>query len=197
MHKLINYTLLLIVTISISCKKNDHETLLINSFGKGFINFKPGTYWIYNNDSTNIEDSIYVTDYFEEFFDHISGDGQRWQYLNLIFTSSLQDTGGITIDPVHLYYEIFNIFISPRYNESTLLGYNDLSYMTGISDRQINGNSFTHVYDFIQKYPQNDSSSINRSRSLISRDYGILQCQIFYNDCTSTTKSLVRYSIVR
>jgi hypothetical protein len=51
--------LISLVFIIFSCKKEDHNHYVSQEFKEWTI-FKPGSYWVYKNETTNVTDSIYV-----------------------------------------------------------------------------------------------------------------------------------------
>jgi hypothetical protein len=91
--KPILFFLLLILPVFWGCHKNDNEThdyIYINS-GIKSQEFKPGSYWIYQNDSTQKTDSTYIYYVRQDFEDKYHGLGyststeyyEIWYYNNI------------------------------------------------------------------------------------------------------------------
>ncbi|OFY66481.1 MAG: hypothetical protein A3H98_02005 [Bacteroidetes bacterium RIFCSPLOWO2_02_FULL_36_8] len=64
-----------------SCKKEEPTHFYIPQIVKDYAAYKPGSYWIYSIDSTEVEDSVFVSDYKEgETFDE--GD-ENYEYSEI------------------------------------------------------------------------------------------------------------------
>ena len=223
----IPYKLLAIalLTLSLSCCRRDddqpmqHHTLLLPQEVKDYLLFKPGTYWVYQNNKTQELDSVYVVsvdtaiyntideennislDY--EYF-HLRTYSNYEQYYTNYFmwvpfaTNAIKSTYRHTIKrdrtkPGDFVGETF-FFVSS--NEIGNIGYQNGSGGTLIlldkKDTLLNSNPFSDVY--IYENNIDVSENHNHTKYYIAKNFGIIKKE-FVNK--GEAWELIRYNIVK
>ncbi len=197
--------------IIMGCKKTTEYRLSPQI--KNYFTFKPGSYWIYRNDSTGDLDSSYV----KYFSNHILEDEEhssKWEVLVIDFNSVFLKRLAVFINSCHQnnYTALFGEGLSGNYSANGVIYYSEWPqkrflipecepgiqyYYEIISKDTINSHIYNDVlYTEVQYF--NSSGHINLRRISYSPDFGILK---FYiednNENLSRSFTLIRSKIIK
>jgi hypothetical protein len=198
-----NSLLLIIALTLLTCGKPKPEVkhLFVSEFAKSYVAFKPGSYWIYRNDSSSITDSVYVQQLTYRYENETNNDGdiistnQRiWCQLisNIIinsdngFSTSHIYLGDYSISHWGIDLNFKNDVVNPILTTDTCF-----SYQTMI----LNGQLFNNVTEQIQ-HSTNSLSSEYRVDVYLVKNIGLIKWNVNYRDGSTEQWSLLRYNII-
>jgi hypothetical protein len=179
----------------------------ISQEARDFICYKPGSYWIYKNDSTNTLDSVFVTSY-EEHTEKYEADKKIKsisQIINIEFANSDNQIKIIEkIDPSRSMYSETNNNLNQGFNNSLISLYHGNFQWDRYSkiDFTVNNKTFNNViYESVisNYYYQTDSniSHVNLNNEFwIAKNIFIIKKILHYNNATQSW-SLIRSHIVQ
>jgi len=194
-----------------SCRKHD-ETYYLTDNQKRYANFQKGSYWIYMNDSTLMEDSVYLIKT-DGGFSGQQYDGDVISYQGIGCSSkSLVDTnltigigvGALKNNKAHCSYSFDYCCDSTRTTWYVTTDFFETKYgdYFGRESAQLkwyqyfflNGRNYTSVVEirFLGYHPNLDSGTV-----FIAKDIGILKWQAQFKDSSSESWSLLRYHVVQ
>jgi hypothetical protein len=199
-NNIIKCICILVLTFLSACKKKVHETTLhLSPFQKNCVNFNNGTYWIYRNDSTSIEDSLYVTYQSSTYLTYENGEGiQNYEkYFSIVEARIDSSPMQIAAENMDVIYSLFGGNFSSKCNENTLIDDPTHRNILSISDIPINGDTIHNVYEIENNFYGWPQVNYYRITAFVSPEIGIIRWKAFYNDSTSKSYTLVRYNIYR
>lgn len=190
---------LFLILLLESCSKPETKYYYLTDFEKSVACFQKGSYWIYQNDSTLVTDSVYVN-FFIRDMDNAPGNGgilssteycyctaKSTLYPNLGFGYNVRpgggDVGGGTSKTWRIFYSINadKIIGNHTYPTYTLNGL-IYSNATQIID------SFDQVSSYYYKYVVD---------GYVVPNAGLIKRDIQYKDSIRESWSLIRYNIIR
>ena len=207
-----NWLLFFLFIFLPGCKKHPDHHYYLTDDAKKYTAFQKGNYWIYQNDSTLITDSMYVdstahgiadqynydldyTDYFEDmgcFIKTVTDSNYRINFVMSAYTEVKTIIGcefyhsfavGVKLDESGGGEQL-----SPRLNPACLVG--------PFGGFVVNGSTYTNVYDIKTDESSAYDSSISRADVFIVKNIGILKWNVVYNDSSKVSYSLLRSHIV-
>jgi len=202
------------------CTKNDPEYYTIPEDFKQWVVYQPGTYWIYLNEKTGVQDCTFVTlvsagqqvtggngssdteRHFEEITSHCSGPLFKYMVAEAEMESS-SSTSSLASLSIPLsspgMEEIsfsYGLMLNPRFIEyrryETISNY---GVKQVYPQESIYGTNFTNVYDLRHEWIDYKGDSLV-TEAHFAKNTGIIKLRI-YNEKFDTTWSLVRYKIVQ
>jgi hypothetical protein len=196
MNKYSSLLLLLLLFIS-SCSKeiyNQYRSLsgYANSFGK----FSPGSYWVYQKDTTSITDSIFATQLLQDnkynTHDDVTELCEGW----LVRSRSTYDST-VTLKVLigsfdsTVTYSYFNWQIKCRYSSNSLTQLIDpVTYHSSLS---VNGTNYGDVYEVSHKgTPQDSFLKVN---GFLESEIGLIRWDVYNSDSTVTSWTLLRKNV--
>lgn len=196
-----------LVVLFVGCKKREPDTYAyVSAYGKSFSDFHTGSYWIYQNDSTLIIDSLYVKDSgdsigvdidYEDFSKHY----YEINYCNIKSTANPNDTIYYYTIPTTVAYVFSDWYYGFNFHENTVnqSGYNDS--MIYYPSMQLNGNTYNSVFEFIFKHVEYDYNlekyvSKYRADAFVVSKIGLIKWYVHYTDSITQSASLLRSHIV-
>ena len=197
-----------------SCKKGDPEYYNIPNDFKQWVVYQPGTYWIYLNEKTGVQDCTFVTS--SDIWHHVTGDpgssdierhyevnttncsGSLFRYMeatagstNTILSIPLVRPGSIDIA------FSYALLLNPQFINNS--NYVDELSREGVKQvyplENINGKEFTNVYDLRHEWINYKGDSLV-TEAHFAKNTGIIKLRI-YEEKFDTTWSLIRYNIVQ
>ncbi|MBA3647384.1 MAG: hypothetical protein H0W62_02360 [Chitinophagales bacterium] len=206
------FMLLLVGSGCNDCKDSDPITLLAGRNLKAYGVFKPGTYWIYQNDSTLLLDSIAVSNYMYDTVPVQIPCGKN--NSNMKISSYLEN--------FYTYLTSYtfnkNYLLKVEINQPVLFSLVDQAADTLFIDAVCADTSFCKIidtlriiritppinydhYEYMNVYERIDSSSSVEDGNLVyyysAAHYGIVKKQIQHPDHTIDSWSLLRFHIVQ
>ena len=197
--------LVILFVLIVGCRKDEVEYCNLSDYARSYGSFKSGSYWIYQNDSNLILDSIYVMDLKLSSWSRLSESDHlkvKYQTLDCSLGSSINSaiTFFIRIDSYRSYirYHYFNLKANADaiYNSESLTkipdrDWNSVSYHDTMN---INNTVYTNVYEIENNF--DFAFDYKKLNVFIASGIGLLKWNILYNDSTSESWSLVRLHIV-
>jgi hypothetical protein len=207
-----------IICIS-SCKKLPRQYYYLTPNAKDYVAFQKGSYWIFQNDSTLIQDSIYV-DFLINGFDNFEADGQVYRSEEHISCNTRSNTDSSFKGLMQLQardestalgsyvYRFFNVknpwWINIESIESSGVGITaDVNSGTTTlvnTYGQINLNSkiYSTVSEFNTRSLIQDTTgqTVTSINVFVAKGIGVIKWAIQYQDSSSRTFSLLRSKII-
>jgi hypothetical protein len=189
-----------------SCKKDPDYYPLSTEFQKYYL-FQQGSYWVYENDSTGVLDSVYLEkppQYFDIFYQEESPKYQR-------VSMDVNSVNFISYRADAAFYEGQD-FLQMRfpthadYDQPVLISggmavehYDHLNayykYIQSFYAMTLNGKDYSDVIQ-TQTFFLNDDYSVDEYRFYFAKNVGLIKLSGHWNDTTQSW-SLVRYNIVQ
>ncbi len=201
-------------------KQNNPEYYYIPDDFKQWVVYQPGSYWIYLNEKTGVQDCTYVTKVYtgqyvtggngssdtERHYEKIESDcsGSVFEYFS---TTAKMESSSVISDRAILTIPLYSHGMDDvSFSYGLLLNPQFIEYRRGeeISNygvkqvypqENINGNNFTNVYDLGHEWIDNNGDSLETEVHIV-KNTGIVKLRI-YKEKLDTTWSLVRYKIVQ
>jgi hypothetical protein len=220
--KLLSILILLMSIAFVGCQdKNKPEyRYYVSASAKQFGCFKPGSYWIFKNDSTGTEDSVYVLSLVQDTtFVQNNGDVvEAKEYYNCNIRSS-SDTGfketiivvAQSNDKMTFTYKLEYPLTSSQaswrvdvyeINESGQLFPNTISgttLITSYGTLTLNDSTFSNVSQFkstnVIRQPSNGPQQTDR-QLYITKGTGIVKWYTKYSDESTESWSVTRYHVI-
>jgi hypothetical protein len=202
------------------CIKHDPEYYYIPDEFKQWVVYQPGTYWIYLNETTGLQDCTYVTRVYtgqhvtggngssdtERHFEEITSSCNGPLFKSMSSAAELERSI-VTSDRATLSIPLkssgmedvsfsYGLLLYPQFIE-----YRRYEAMSNFGVKQvypqeiINGNNFTNVYDLRHEWIDYMGDSLV-TEAHFAKNTGIIKLRI-YKEQFDTTWSLVRYKIVQ
>ncbi|HTX87543.1 MAG TPA: hypothetical protein VMC08_01010 [Bacteroidales bacterium] len=196
------------------CKKESEDKIYyIPTDFRPWVIYKPGTYWIYKNEITGLQDCTYVNYYNDKVLPGSPKDS-RWLYSAEIaecaFSSSF--LGSFTTDGSSYrgaYYKIFlknpvlgemgvyyDQIVHPSFEKYRGVGIiENYGVDTVYLSEDVNGISFNNVYDLRQEWINSFGDSLVISAHFV-KSIGIIKLWT-YIEKQDTTWTLVRWNVIQ
>ena len=197
--------LVILFVLIVGCRKNEVVYYDLTEYAKSYGSFKNGSYWIYQNDSNFILDSIFVKDLKLSSWGRVSESDrltEKYQILNCRLGSSINSPVNFFIRlesyrsfiTYHFFY--LNAVAYARYNGESLIRIPDVDWnsLTYYDTVVINNTVYSNVYETENNF--DFAFDYKKLNVFIASGIGLLKWNILYNDSTSESWSLVRLHIV-
>lgn len=183
--------------ITLSCKKESIKDYYVPDSVRAYVSFKAGSYWIYKDDSTGTEDSIWVT-HLESTWkarlnsnDEVIGNDERISCKININNSGLSGEYGAFQTGVG--FRLFDWGFGFDFNENfhdwnNTLFYRDIVFVDTLR--------YNNVLNFIAS-DTSTNETFNYIDIYLSSNIGIVKWVILYNDSHSRRQHLVRYYLAQ
>ena len=185
---------LILIYCLTGCKKDPKYNYASDEV-RDFIAFQPGSYWIYRDDSTNTEDSVWASslhsiwkpdDYGDELF-------YNEKIVCYIRINNLPDSNYFAAFKTYIDYSLFDWSCGLPLNQ------NDPSYGNSIfkiDSLLVDTNLFYNVYNINDSITSSFHPYTHIDINLVSK-IGILKWNVLYNDGHRQQKTLIRYNIIQ
>ena len=186
---------LVIISFLLSCCKKDPKYNYASDEVRDFIAFQPGSYWIYRDDSTNSEDSVWASSVHSRWMPDDSGD-------ELFYNEQVICYVRINNSPDSNYFGAFqNAFGYALYDWSCGLSLNpnDPSYGNSIfkiDSLLVDTNLFYNVYNINDSITWSLHTYTHIDINIVSK-IGLLKWNVLYKDGHTQQKTLIRYNTIQ
>ena len=197
------FSILLYFLIFSSCEKEHHSYYYLTDYAKTYGAFNIGSYWIYQQDSSILIDSIYVIDLkHTNWARPIDSDGDilHFESLTCNLASSINSlsTHHIKVDSElsRINYHLYNWDATAQNTEGNLVKIPDQDWSTVMyhDSININGNLYLKVYEIENHfYTPYDYKRLN---AFVVSGVGLLKWSMLKNDSTIESWSLLRSRVV-
>ena len=202
------------------CTKHDPEYYYVPDDFKQWVVYQPGTYWIYLNEKTGIQDCTYVTSvYTGQYVKGGNGSSDTERHFEVITSScsgplfkSMSSVATMERSIVTSDRATLSIPLNSTGMEDISFSYGLLLYPQFIEYRRyeaienygvrqvypqdtIHGKIFTNVYDLCHEWINYMGDSLV-TEAHFAKNTGIIKLRM-YKEQSDTTWSLVRYKIVQ
>lgn len=184
---------LFIIVNFLSCKKEPFPDYYVADSVRAYVSFKPGTYWIYKDDSTGNEDSIWVTSLKSTWkarlnsVDEVVGNDELITCKVNINDSNL--IGEFNSLKTGVGYSLYDWKFGFNFRENSSTWNNTLSYQDSIF---IDSIKYDHVLNFVVGFIP-DYENYNHIDVHFKSNLGFLKWTIVYNSGHIRRQHLVRY----
>ncbi len=208
--------LLIFCFISISfffsrCKK-ENDKYYLTSREKFYASFKEGSYWIFQNDSTLIQDSLYIAS-IQSGFEGLQSSGVSKEHISCFLKSSVDPNLEIVYslqaegkNSSVCYWGVVYCCDTTKTSWSVSANITEEKTSDRLSGNQlintydqntINGNTFYSVYELMTSNVQgyNSSFNITKANAFVMKYVGFLKWNIRHANNSSESWSLLRYRI--
>ena len=187
---------LFVIVNTLSCKKEPIPDYYMADSVRAYVSFKPGSYWIYKDDSTGTEDSIWVTKLKSKWearvisYEVIANDERITCKINII-NSNL--SGDFTSLKTGVGYNFYDWGLGFDFNERFQDWNNNLFYRDSVL---IDSLRYDHVLNFVAGGTP-IYETFNYVNVYFKSKIGILKWVVRYNDGHYRRQHLVRYFLAQ
>jgi hypothetical protein len=186
---------LIAILISSNCKKEELPTYYVPDSVRAYVSFKEGSYWIYKDDSTGIEDSVWVTKFISKLDPTVNSKGKingNEEVITCslsISNSNLTGSFGARQSAVSYYlydWSFSLVFYKNSSSWNTTTFYRDSIIIDSLE------------VDHVLNFTLNDNSIILPYVSMnmyIKSSIGFLKWNMIYSDGKKRQQHLIRYHI--
>jgi hypothetical protein len=190
------HPLILIFFISLGCGKPDVIHRYLRDYEKSFVFFKPGTYWIYQNDSTLAVDSLYVTSIID-YTNSLWADGDiylTYEKKGCMINRSLnqQNTISLYASPTNEYTVSGEIFFD-SWDAYAYFTFENGEMINALKHNTLNLNGY--LYNDAFEVININSFQADTVKAFLVSNLGVLKWEAHYPDSIHDNWSLLRYHI--